>query len=54
MFKLKTKDFIKGVIAKLEDDIQHYTMVEKDQVKAKLLNEELEQYQKVLEDLVIY
>ena len=51
---MKTKDFIKGIIAKLEDDIQHYTMVEKDKVKAKLLNEELKQYQKVLEDLVRY
>ena len=48
---MNSKEFIQSCIIKLEDDLQHYTMVDKDNVKAKYIELELEDYRKVLQDL---
>lgn len=48
---MTSKEFIKSHIVKLEDDLQHYTMVDKDKVKAKYIELELKEYKQVLKDL---
>ena len=48
---MNSKEFIQSCIVKLEDDLQHYTMVDKDNVKAKYIELELIDYKKVLKDL---
>lgn len=45
------REFIQSCIVKLEDDLQHYTMVDIDRVKAKYIELELEDYKKVLKEL---
>lgn len=43
--------YIKNKIIDLEDEYQHYTMVEKDRVREILLNEEIDIYKQILQDL---
>lgn len=50
----KGLDYVKGKIADLEDDLQHYTMVDKDKVKEHFIKcefEELYSLEKELMDL---
>lgn len=48
---MTSKEFIKSQIVKLEDDLQHYTMVDIDRVKAKYIELEIKDYKQVLQDL---
>lgn len=48
---MTSKEIIKQIIVKLEDDLQHYTMVDIDKVKAKYIELEIEDYKQVLQDL---
>ena len=48
---MNSKEFIKSQIVKLEDDLQHYTMVDKDKVKVKYIEFELEKYKQILKEL---
>lgn len=43
--------FIKNKITDLEDEYQHYTMVDKDKVKEILLKEEIDLYNQIKQDL---
>lgn len=43
--------FIKNKITDLEDEYQHYTMVDKDKVKEILLKEEIDLYKQIKQDL---
>lgn len=48
---MTSKEIIKQIIVKLEDDLQHYTMVDIDRVKAKYIELEIKDYKQVLQDL---
>lgn len=43
--------YVKGKIADLEDNLQHYTMVEKDKCKEFYIKEDLKQFNNILENL---
>ena len=47
----KTLDYIKGKIADLEDDLQHFTMVDKDKVRAFFIQCELDNLKLVEKEL---
>jgi predicted nuclease with TOPRIM domain len=49
--KETSKEIIDRYIGALEDDLQHYTMVDKDSVKAKLIQFELQEYKQITQDL---
>lgn len=49
--KITSKEIIDRYIGALEDDLQHYTMVDKDSVKAKLIQFELKEYKQIKQDL---
>lgn len=49
--KATSKEIIDRYIGALEDDLQHYTMVDKDSVKAKLIQFELKEYKQIKQDL---
>ena len=51
---MTSKEIIQRIIGALEDDLQHYTMVDKDNVKAKLIKFELEEYNTILKDLELF
>ena len=48
---MNSLEIIKNIIVELEDDLQHYTMVDIDKVKAKYIELEIEDYKQVLQDL---
>ena len=48
---LKALKYVKGKIADLEDDLQHYTMVDKDKCKEFYIREDLRQFNNILESL---
>lgn len=48
---MTSKEIIKNKIAGLEDDYQHYTMVDKDKVKAHFIKTDIEEHQQILQDL---
>ena len=48
---MSSKEIIKNKIAGLEDDYQHYTMVDKDKVKAHFIKTDIEEHQQILQDL---
>lgn len=48
---MTSKEIIKQIIIKLEDELQHYTMVDIDKVKAKYIELEIKDYKQVLQDL---
>lgn len=48
---MTSKEIIDRYIGALEDDLQHYTMVDKDSVKAKLIQFELKEYKQIKQDL---
>lgn len=50
---MNSKEIIDRYIGALEDDLQHYTMVDKDSVKAKLIQFELNEYKQIKQDLEI-
>lgn len=51
--KKTSKEIIDRYIGALEDDLQHYTMVDKDNVKAKLIEFELQEYKHIKQDLEV-
>lgn len=51
--KITSKEIIDRYIGALEDDLQHYTMVDKDKVKAKFIEFELKEYKQIKQDLEI-
>ena len=48
---IKGLEYVKNQIAKLKDDLQHYTMVEKDSVLASQIRYDLEQFETIEEEL---
>ncbi|MBO5712496.1 MAG: hypothetical protein J6R47_06620 [Acholeplasmatales bacterium] len=48
---MNSKEIIKNKIAGLEDDYQHYTMVDKDKVKAHFIKTDIEEHQQILQAL---
>ena len=48
---LKALKYVKGKIADLEDDLQHYTMVDKDKCKEFYIREDLKVFSNILENL---
>lgn len=48
---MTSKEIIQKIIVKLEDDLQHYTMVDIDIVKAKYIELEIKDYKQILQDL---
>lgn len=48
---LEALKYVKGKIADLEDDLQHYTMVEKDKCKEFYISEDLKVFNNILESL---
>lgn len=48
---MNSLEIIKNIIVKLEDDLQHYTMVDIDKVKAKYIELEIEVHKIIKRDL---
>lgn len=49
--ELEALKYVNGKIADLEDDLQHYTMVDKDKCKEFYIREDLKQFNNILENL---
>ena len=49
---MNSKEIVDRYIGALEDDLQHYTMVDKDKVKAKFIEFQLEEYKTIKKDLI--
>jgi len=48
---MESKKIVQRTIGALEDDLQHYTMVDKDKVKAKFIEFQLNEQKQILKDL---
>lgn len=48
---MNSKEIVKNKILGLEDDYQHYTMVDKDKAKAHFIKLDIEEHQLILKDL---
>lgn len=48
---IKSLEYVRNQIIKLKDDLQHYTMVEKDSVLASQIKYDLEQFENIEKEL---